>query len=392
MSAAAILPGPKDRYLALREAGELRPDAAQATVIDRLQALHELLRGYAPKSPKVGLLSKLFGNPKGADSPRGLYIHGDVGRGKSMVMDLFFDGAPIAAKRRVHFHAFMLEVHAEIHRWRGMNADEREAEGATPGEDDPIPPLARKIAAKAHLLCFDEFQVTDVADAMILGRLYESLLSLGTVIVSTSNRIPDDLYKGGLNRDLFLPFIEMIKDRMDIVALDGPTDFRMERLAGSPVYFTPVNQETSDTLSQLFFQMTDYDVADRAHVPTGNLQVQGRDLFVPKSLKGVAVFSFKRLCANPLGAADYLAIAQAYHTVFVVAIPAMNAEKRNEAKRFVTLIDALYENNVKLICSAQAAPEDLYPSGDGSFEFHRTASRLAEMQSETYLCKGHGVV
>ncbi|HKJ75154.1 MAG TPA: cell division protein ZapE, partial [Alphaproteobacteria bacterium] len=217
------------------------------------------------------------------------------------------------------------------------------------------------------------------------------LFDLGVTMVATSNRPPDDLYKDGLNRALFLPFIELLKDRTDVVELDGPTDYRLDRLSGLPVYYTPVNQETSDALATAFFRMTDHDVADRASVPTAEIEVQGRKLFVPKSLKGVAVFSFKRLCHNPLGAADYLAIARRYHTVFVVAIPQMGTDRRNEAKRFTTLIDALYENNVKLFCSAAVRPNELYPSGDGSFEFARTVSRLIEMQSDDYLARGHGV-
>lgn len=378
--------GPTAAYLTLLEGGELSPDPQQQNIVSHLQALHELLA--APQGTPPGLLARLFGNGEPAVAPRGLYIHGGVGRGKSMLMDLFFETAPLEQKRRVHFHEFMLECHGIIHKWRGLN------EADKGGDEDPIPPLAQKIAENARLLCFDEFQVSDVADAMILGRLFAELLRLGVVIVATSNRTPGELYQGGINRELFLPFIDLLRERLDVMALDGPTDYRLRRLRGVQVYHLPVNDQTTEAMRTAFFAMTDRDVEDAHLVPTAEIEVQGRKLFVPKSSKGVAVFSFKRLCANPqspLGAADYLAIAWRYHTVFIVAIPEMGRDMRNEAKRFVTLIDTLYENNVKLICSAAVAPDQLYAEGDGSFEFSRTASRLAEMQSEEYLARGHAV-
>lgn len=379
--------GPRAAYLALLGGGELSPDSQQEKIVSHLQSLHEALAAEVA-TVGGGLFSRLFGNGGQKEVPRGLYIHGGVGRGKSMLMDLFFEGAPIARKRRVHFHEFMLECHGVIHEWRGLHPSER-SEGDN--GDDPITPLARKIADQARLLCFDEFQVSDVADAMILGRLFEALMGLGVVIVATSNRAPDTLYEGGLNRDLFLPFIDLIVERLDVLELDGPTDYRLQRMKGVQVYHVPVNDQTTQEMRSAFFAMTDRDVEDAHKVPTAEIEVQGRKLFVPKSSKGVAVFSFKRLCANPLGASDYLAIAWRYHTVFIVAIPRMGRDMRNEAKRFVTLIDTLYENNVKLICSAVVPPDQLYQEGDGSFEFSRTASRLAEMQSEEYLARGHAV-
>lgn len=392
--------GPIAAYKKLEQDGEIRPDPDQAMVVDRLQRLHDELvdypeiagrgTGLSIKNWRLAHFFRRIGD--NASAPRGLYIYGGVGRGKSMLMDMFFEGAPLKSKRRVHFHEFMLDVHARMKDWRGLSGRERAALGGHATEDNPIPPVARQIAAEATLLCFDELQVTDIADAMVLGRLFKELLERGVIIVATTNRPPDDLYKDGLNRQLFLPFIDMIKQAFDILTLDGPTDYRYERLKGVETYYTPVDAASTAKLSEAFFRLTDRNVEDRDKVPTGELMVQGRTLFVPKCARGVAVFSFKRLCANPLGSADYLAIARAFHTVIMVAIPQLERDKRNEAKRFVTLIDALYEHGVKFLCSAAVAPADLYPSGDGSFEFERTVSRLIEMQSEDYLARGHGKV
>jgi cell division protein ZapE len=275
----------------------------------------------------------------------------------------------------------MLETHARLRRVRERH------------EGDPIEPVAEEIAAEARLLCFDEMQVTNPADAMILSRLFGKLLEAGVKVVTTSNRPPRDLYKGGLNRELFVPFIELIERQMLVVEVNGPTDYRLERLSGVDVWHVPNGPDATAALSRAFFQLTDYPVEDRAKVPTEELDVGGgRMLHVPKSLKGVAVFSFKRLCGEPRGAADYLAIARRYHTVIVVGIPIMGPDMRNEAARFVTLIDALYEHKVKLLAAADAEPAQLYPAGDGSFEFQRTASRLEEMRSAEYLAEGHGAV
>ncbi len=363
------------RYSALLAAGELKADAAQEAVARRLAVLEAEL---ARPVPQQGLLGRLFGK-KGAAPPKGLYIWGGVGRGKSMLMDLFFATSRVSPKRRAHFHEFMAEVHSAIHVRRQA------------GDADPLISVADAIASGARLLCFDEMQVKDIADAAILSRLFTALLQRGVTVVTTSNRPPGDLYKNGLNRHLFLPFIALIEARMDVVTLDGPTDYRLARLAGTQTWHVPNGPEATAALSAAFFRLTDYPPEDRAHVPTAILPLPGgRELFVPKSLKGVAVFSFARLCRQPLGAADYLAIARHYHTVFIVGIPIMGPENRNEAIRFIHLVDALYEQKVKLIAAADAVPDGLYVAGDSSFEFERTASRLMEMQSAAYLALGHG--
>jgi cell division protein ZapE len=355
-------------YNRLVKANELKPDPAQAKAAEALDRL-------AP--PPKSLFARVFGPDN--DGPEGVYLWGGVGRGKSMLMDLAFAHLDLHPKRRVHFHEFMLEAHQRLRR-------ARESE-----EGDPIEPVAEEIAGEARLLCFDEMQVTDPADAMILSRLFTKLLAEGVKVVTTSNRPPGDLYKDGLNRELFLPFIDLIEQRMLVVPVDGPTDYRLDRLQGVEVWHVPNGPEATAALSRAFFQLTDYPVEDRAKVPSEDIAVGGgRTLHVPKSLKGVAVFSFKRLCGEARGAADYLAIARRYHTVIIVGIPVMGRERRNEAARFVTLIDALYEHKVKLLAAADAEPAGLYPEGDGSFEFQRTVSRLEEMRSAEYLAEGHG--
>ena len=296
-----------------------------------------------------------------------------------MLMDLAFETIAVSPKRRVHFHEFMLEVHDRLR-------EERAKE-----KSDPVPEVAAAIASEAKLLCFDEMVINNPADAMILSRLFAHLLEEGVTVVTTSNRPPRDLYLGGLNRELFLPFIDLIEAKLDVVPLNGPTDYRLERLGGMPTWYVPNGPEATKALSEAFFRLTDYPVEDRAKVPSEDLPLGGgRTLHVPKSVKGVAVFSFKRLCGEPRGAPDYLAIARRYHSVIIVGISRMGPENRNEAARFVTLVDALYEHKVKLLAAADAAPDDLYVAGDGAFEFERTASRLIEMQSADYLALGHG--
>jgi cell division protein ZapE len=362
------------RYDALVASGELKPDPEQASAAAQLDRLQKELETAPQRS---GFFARLTG--KKAEAPRGLYLWGSVGRGKSMLMDLFYECLAIPAKRRVHFHEFMLEVHQSMRAWRE----------ADPG--DPIPNVARDLAQDAQCLAFDEMVVNNSADAMIMSRLFTALIEQGVTLVTTSNRAPSELYKDGLNREHFLPFIALIEKRLDIIGLNGPTDYRMERLAGIQTWHSPLGDAATEACRDAFFRLTDFSPDDAEHVPSEDIDLGGgRILHVPKSLKGVAVFSFKRLCAEARGASDYLAIARRYHSVIIVGIPQLNRENRNEAARFVTLIDALYEHKVKLIAAAATVPADLYPAGDGRFEFERTISRLMEMQSQDYLALGHG--
>jgi cell division protein ZapE len=348
----------------------LKPDAAQASAAEKLEALSQALADYRPGF-------SLFGKKK---APRGVYLWGDVGRGKSMLMDMFFETAPVTPKRRVHFNAFMVQTHARIH-----------AERQRSGSGDPIAVVARAIAGEARLLCFDEFQITDIADAMILGRLFEQLFAAGTVIVATSNVAPDRLYEGGLNRQLFLPFIAEIKNRLSVVELNGPSDYRLQRIAGLAVYLTPLTPEADAAMDQAWLKLTDTAKTGGIKTAPMTLTVLGRELTIPAAARGVARFDFADLCEKPLAAPDYLEIARRFHTLLIEHIPVMGENMHNVARRFIVLVDTLYDENVKLICSAAAAPEALYPDGISSEAFRRAASRLAEMQSEDYLRKGHGV-
>ena len=363
---------PLDAYRSLRRNGQLKPDPAQELAVEKLQALALKLGRYEPNGGAGGLLF-FFRKKRNEEPPQGLYLYGGVGRGKSMLMDLFFARAAVAKKRRVHFHAFMLEVHGRINAFRRTSAAEREG-------DDPIPSVAGELAAEAWLLCFDEFEVRDVADAMILGRLFTQLFERGVVVVATSNRAPDELYAGGLNRQLFLPFIELMKRQLDVLHLESGRDYRLLRLDGQPVYHTPLSPAADAALDEDFRLLTDEPEGEPEEI-----EVQGRRILTSEQARGVARFTFDELCARPLGAADYLAIAGRYHTLILKGVPRLSPDRRNEARRFATLIDVLYDNRRRLICSAAAPPERLYPEGDGHFEFARTVSRLNEMQSAEYL-------
>ncbi len=362
------------QYEKLIARGELREDPDQRRAAVRLDQLQKELEADRPG----GLLTQLFARKK--TRPQGVYMWGGVGRGKSMLMDLFHDQLKIPEKRRAHFHAFMQEVHEEMRIARKSHSG------------DPIPPVAAKLSENLRVLAFDEMVVTNSADAMIMSRLFTQLIQEQDVtIVTTSNRAPTDLYKDGLNREHFLPFIDLISEELDVVGLNGPTDYRLDRIGDLATWHHPLGDEATDRVREAFFRLTDFDPQDAANVPSGEVAVgPTRTIHVPKTVKGVAVFSFKRLCAEARGAPDYLAIARAYHTVIIVGIPQMGPEKRNEAARFVTLIDALYEHRVKLFATAEVLPDGLYNAGDGSFEFERTASRLNEMRSDEYLALGHG--
>jgi len=368
------------QYEELVSSGEIERDSAQQSAASAFDALEQRLAGYRPFR-KQNLIGRIFGNGKRAEPVKGLYVHGDVGRGKTMLMDLFFEASPIEHKRRAHFHEFMADVHERIHGFRQSIAS-----GAI-ADTDPVVLTAGTIFEEAWLLCFDEFHVTDIADAMILGRLFSKLFELGTVVVATSNVAPDDLYKGGLNRALFLPFVTQLKERMEIVLLDARTDFRLEKLAGVKMWHVPANEAADDALDVAWAKLT-----GGARGAPLDVVIKGRRLHIPRAARGVARFSFNELCETPLGASDYLRIAHDFHSVVLDHVPVMHYEDRNAAKRFITLIDTFYDNAVKLVASADADPTSLYQAEDGIEvnEFKRTSSRLIEMGSESYLALPHG--
>jgi len=351
--------GLSEIYTRLAGEGRLDPDPAQIAVLPELQRIRAALETAPAKRGLKGLFGKV---PQTV--PKGLYLWGGVGRGKSMLMDLFYASVDIEAKRRVHFHAFMQEIQTGLH------------EARKTGVDDALKPVADEVIRDVRLLCFDEMQITDITDAMIVGRLFEALLGAGVAIVTTSNRVPDDLYKDGLNRQLFLPFIALLKERMVVWELTSPTDYRQERLTGAPVYFSPADASARDAVSEIWTDLS----GGGGGAPLA-LTIKGRTVELPAFRNGVGRATFWDLCAKPLGPADYLAIAEAVRVLVLEDVPLLSSENYNEAKRFVTLIDALYEARVRLIMTAADIPERLYLEGSGSFEFERTASRLREMQS-----------
>jgi cell division protein ZapE len=367
------------QYQVLVSSGAIEADPAQARAAEAFADLEQRLSNYKPVR-KQGLLGRLFAD-KDEPPPRGLYIHGEVGRGKTMLMDLFFQHSSVSHKRRAHFHEFMAEVHERIYGFRQNIARGEMADG------DVIALTAASIFDQAWLLCFDEFHVTDIADAMILGRLFSKLFELGTVVVATSNVAPEDLYKGGLNRALFLPFIAQISDHMEVLRLDARTDFRLEKLAGVKMWLVPADAAAAALLDKAWARMT-----GSAPCKPRDISIKGRVLHVPCSANGVARFSFPDICEQPLAASDYLRLARDYHTIMIDRIPVMDYGERNAAKRFITLIDTLYDNAVKLMASAEADPVSLYRATDGyeANEFKRTTSRLIEMSSESYLALPHG--
>ncbi|MET0605533.1 MAG: cell division protein ZapE [Beijerinckiaceae bacterium] len=368
-------------YDQLIAAGGIERDPAQQRLVAHLDRLRERVAQHrlARKSSALGWL---FSKREAQEEPlRGLYIWGDVGRGKTMLMDLFFNATPVQRKRRVHFHGFMADAHDRIHAFR------QRVKAGEIKDADPIAPVAEAIADEAWLLCFDEFAVTDIADAMILGRLFTALFARGVVVVSTSNVEPSQLYRNGLNRSLFLPFIDLLQMHMDVVKLEARTDFRLEKLGGEPIFHWPADYKARVALDVAFARLT-----GSARATPSSVGVKGRTVPVPRQAMGVARFDFADLCEQPLGASDYLAVARDYHTVILDTVPALTYERRNEAKRFITLIDVFYERHVKLLMSSDVDIDELYVAEQGheAFEFARTKSRLIEMQGEAYLALPHG--
>jgi cell division protein ZapE len=360
-------------YDARTAAGEIRPDRAQAPGLGALVRLEADLAGAENGSR----LTALFRKPEGQ---RGVYLWGPVGRGKSMLMDLFFETVRVEKKRRTHFHVFMGEIHRLIDAWRKGDAAARKARFGQHKGDDPILPVADVVAEGARLLCFDEFQVTDIADAMILGRLFEALFARGVTLVATSNREPDALYKDGINRQLFLPFIDLLKSRLEVVSVAGGHDYRLDRLRAAGTWFSPADPD-----NQREFEALWRDMLGPGEETGATLEVLGRKITLPHASGGLVRASFASLCSVALGPNDYVVLAERFHTVFLADVPKLTPARREEARRFVILIDALYEAHTRLIVLAEVQPAQLYPSGDGAFEFERTASRLEEMRSADWL-------
>lgn len=356
--------------------GEIIPDPSQAAGLAALKRLEADLA----RAPSGRGLKAIFQKP---EASRGVYLFGPVGRGKSMLMDLFFETVRAPSKRRTHFHVFMGEVHRLIDAWRKGDAAARKARFGQHRGDDPVPPVADAVAAEAKLLCFDEFQVTDIADAMILGRLFEALFARGVTLVATSNRHPDELYKNGLNRQLFLPFIDLLKAHVEIVEVSGGRDYRLDRLRAAGTWFSPIDPDNVRTYDALWRDMLGKDEETGA-----TLEVLGRHVTLPHASGGLVRATFASLCSTALGPNDYIAVADAFHTVFLEDVPKLSSNRREEARRLVILIDALYEARTRLIVLAEAEPFQLYPEGDGAFEFERTASRLQEMRSADWLADG----
>ncbi len=368
--------GPLAAYRRRCAEGKLEADPAQLLAAEKLQTLHNALARNGAQGQGVNgrgsWRERLGFAHRAVSETQGLYIFGGVGRGKSMLMDMFFASALLEKKRRVHFLAFMLEVHEALHVWR------KTASG------DPIPPLAASIAAQSRLFCFDEFQVTNIADAMLLGRLFAALFEEGVVVVATSNAAPDDLYKGGLQRERFLPFIALLKEKLDILELDGETDYRRLRIRDLALYHTPLGPAATQGLAEAFARLTDSALP----APT-KLAAQGREVSLSRAAKGVAWLSFDELCRQALGSADYLALATHFHTVLLDGVTVMTRDEHDTARRFMALIDALYEHRVHMIVAADDVPDRLYAAGIGADDFRRTASRLLEMQTQEYLRQPH---